>query len=113
MHELSLAQSILSIIEQAVPPQQHERIRTVYLQIGTLSGIEIDALTFSFDIIKERTPFASAVLSIETIDAQGKCNQCGAIFTLQAFGTPCPGCGSISVNIIRGKEMRVTGVDVD
>lgn len=113
MHELSLAQSILSIIEQAVPRQQHERVKTVYLQIGTLSGIEIDALTFSFDIIKERTPFAAAVLSIEEINAQGQCNQCGTIFTLQAYGTPCPRCGSISIVIIRGKEMRVTGIDVE
>ncbi|HOK52434.1 MAG: hydrogenase maturation nickel metallochaperone HypA [Bacteroidales bacterium] len=113
MHELSLAQSILSIVQQAIPPQQHERVRTIYLQIGTLSGIEIDALTFSFDIIKESSPFALASLDIEIIEAQGKCNGCGTLFTYETYGTPCPRCGSFSIEIIRGKEMRVSGIDVD
>lgn len=113
MHELSIAQSIFSIVQQAVPPDQHEHVKTIYLKIGTLSGIEVDALVFSFGILKEKSLFPSAVLSIEMIEAKAKCHDCGTLFSYDSFGTECPHCGSYSLSIVQGKEMKVTGVDVD
>ncbi|MCX7985449.1 MAG: hydrogenase maturation nickel metallochaperone HypA [Bacteroidales bacterium] len=113
MHELSIAQSILTIVNEAIPSEHLKKIKTIYLQIGSLSGIEIDALTFSFDILKERTAYPSAKLSIEIIEAQGKCKNCSTIFKYKSFGFACPTCGSYSITIISGKEMKVVGIEVD
>ena len=44
MHELSIAQSILAIAENAAPKNSNAVVTSVGLQIGELSGIEIESL---------------------------------------------------------------------
>jgi len=53
MHELSIAHSILSIAENAVPENSKAFVTSVGLQIGELSGIEIESLEFAFSVIKQ------------------------------------------------------------
>jgi len=54
MHELSIAQSIVSIAESAILKDHHGRITSVGLQIRELSGIEIESLKFARSVIKKR-----------------------------------------------------------
>ena len=53
MHELSIAQSIISIAENAAPKDHSTHITSVGLQIGELSGIEIESLKFALSVIKK------------------------------------------------------------
>ncbi len=113
MHELSIAHSILSIAENAAPKKDHTIVTGVGLQVGELSGIEIEPLQFAMSVIKENTILEKADLNIEVIEGEAECTQCKNIFPVHHFGTCCPQCGSYFINILKGREMKVLNIVVD
>lgn len=112
MHELSIAQSILSIAENAAP-QTDAVVTSVGLQIGELSGIEIDSLKFALSVIKENTVLKKADLDIEIVKGEAQCTDCKTIFPMHYFGICCPQCGSYFVRVLKGREMKVLNIVVD
>lgn len=113
MHELSIAQSIISIAKNAMPEKSKAMISAVRIQVGELSGIEIDSLQFSYSIIKSDTILQNAILDIEVVKGEAICNSCHHQFFLQAFGNTCPECNGYSLQILKGKEMRVVNIVVE
>lgn len=113
MHELSIAQSIISIIKNTVPVDEQKKIITIRLQIGSLSGIEIDALTYSFSLMRKNHRFIYAELDIEIINGTGRCLDCNIEFEYHSYGTPCPICKNYQIKILQGKEMKVTSIITD
>jgi hydrogenase nickel incorporation protein HypA/HybF len=112
MHELSIAQSILSIAENAVP-QSNAVVTSVGLQIGELSGIEIESLKFALSVIKENTVLGKADLDIEVIKGEAQCTDCKKVFPMSYFGCCCPQCGSYFVKVLKGREMKVLNIEVE
>jgi hydrogenase nickel incorporation protein HypA/HybF len=110
MHEVSIAQSILSIAEKVVTDK---KITSVSIDVGVLSGIEIDALKSAFSFVKENTILNNAELIINQVNAVAVCNECGNEFELKHFATPCPACNSFSLKIIKGQEMIVTQIEIE
>ena len=110
MHELSVAQSLFSIIERSIPHDNKGKVTEVHLSIGTLSAIEIDALTFSFDIIKDNTIASQAKLIINYIQGKGRCRSCSDIFQINNFGIACPVCNHYDIEILEGKELKITSI---
>lgn len=51
MHELSLCQSAVEIIQQQAEQHSVKRVTGVWLEIGALSCVEESAVRFSFDIV--------------------------------------------------------------
>lgn len=113
MHELSVAQSLFSIIEHSVPKNSKGTVTEVHLIVGTLSAIELDALTFSFDIIKENTIASQAKLIVNSIQGKGKCKSCGTVFPINNFGTSCPDCNQFNIDILEGKELKITSISME
>ena len=113
MHELSIAQSILSIAENAAPKNNGAVVTSVGLQIGQLSGIEIDSLKFALSVIKENTVLQKADLDIEVVKGEAECIDCKTVFPMSHFGSCCPQCGSYFVKILKGREMKVLNIVVD
>jgi hydrogenase nickel incorporation protein HypA/HybF len=113
MHELSIAQSIIAIVEKSVPAGFNQTITAVDLEIGVLSGIEIQALENAFSIIKNSTILRDSVLKINIKKGKATCTACKTIFELSGFGESCPNCNSYEINITEGKEMKVVRFTVD
>lgn len=113
MHELSIAQSILSIAEDAAPLNDHAVVTSVGLQIGELSGIEIDSLKFALSVIKENTILEKADLDIDIVKGEAECTECKNIFPMSYFGCCCPQCGSYFVKVLKGREIKVLNIVVD
>ncbi|MBX7109040.1 MAG: hydrogenase maturation nickel metallochaperone HypA [Chitinophagales bacterium] len=113
MHELSIANSVLSIAEKAAPAANDGTVSAVNLQIGALSGIETDALTFAFSVIREDTLLKHAVLNIEIIPGEAACLQCALVFAIEGYSSACPQCGSNAIRIQKGKELKVISLTVE
>lgn len=113
MHELSIAKSIIQIIEKSFEADFNKKITKVHLNIGKLSGIEIDALSFGFSVIRKDTIVSEAELDINLIDGLARCKKCNISFELNSYGMPCPICGEYSFDILQGKEMKVTQISVE
>ncbi|PCH98081.1 MAG: hydrogenase maturation nickel metallochaperone HypA [Gammaproteobacteria bacterium] len=113
MHEMSLCEGIMQIIEQEARKQNFKEVKKVVLDIGVLSGIEIPALEFSFEVVMQGTAAENAQLVINHIKAEAWCMQCAKTITITQRYDPCPECESFQLQVNCGDEMRVKELEVD
>ncbi|MEW6678326.1 MAG: hydrogenase maturation nickel metallochaperone HypA [Pseudomonadota bacterium] len=113
MHEMSLAEGILQIIEDAAAQQGFARVTEIRLEIGALSGVEPEALNFSLEVVLRQTLAEGARLVLETLPGQGYCLDCGETVPIQALYDVCPRCGGARVQATGGTEMRVKDLLVE
>ncbi|MGB7988921.1 MAG: hydrogenase maturation nickel metallochaperone HypA [Candidatus Methylophosphatis roskildensis] len=113
MHEMSLAEGVLQIVEEAAREQGFTRVRAIRLEIGQLSSVEVEALRFCFDAVTRATLAEGARLEIDTVPGAGWCMMCSASVPLPALYEACPRCGGYQVQPTAGTEMRVKDLEVD
>jgi len=113
MHEMSLAESILEIVEDAAMAEGSRRVKTVWLEIGQLASVEVEALRFCFDAVTRDSVAQDARLEIIEIPGQGWCMQCSCNVPVAALFEPCPACGSHQIQVTAGEEMRVRELEVE
>jgi hydrogenase nickel incorporation protein HypA/HybF len=113
MHELSLAESVLQIIEESARSQPFSRVRSVTLEIGQLAAVEPDALRFCFDSVTGGTLADGARLEIIETAGAGRCAECGKVVAMPEPYGLCPDCGSPRLQIVAGDKMRVRDLQVE
>ena len=64
MHELSIANAILEAAQNEAAKHPGVRVTKVGVRIGSLAGVDPDALSFGFDALKKETELAAAGLGI-------------------------------------------------
>jgi len=109
---MSLAESVLQIVEDTVRAQQCGRVRTVVLEIGALAAVEPEAMRFCFDAVTRGTIAEGARLDILELPGAGWCQACGKAVALQDQFALCPACSG-PVRITGGSEMRVKELEVE
>jgi hydrogenase nickel incorporation protein HypA/HybF len=112
MHELSLAENMLDMIQQRAETEQFKQVDKVWLEIGSLSHVEADAMAFCFDAVMAGTLAEGAKLEIIHTQAQGKCRQCQQTNTVEHLYDPCPQCGQFGVDILQGDQVRIKSLSV-
>ena len=76
MHELSLCQSAVEIIQRQAEQHDVKRVTAVWLEIGALSCVEESAVRFSFEIVCHGTVAQGCDLHIVYKPAQAWCWDC-------------------------------------
>ena len=112
MHEMSLAEGILQIVESTARAHDARAVRAVWLELGALSHVEQEALRFSFDVVRRGTVADGARLEVVTTPGRAWCMPCGAAVDLAKLGDPCPACGSYQLQVTQGEEMRVKEIEI-
>ncbi len=112
MHELSIAHAVIATVVEALPPEA-ERVTSVRLRIGELSGVVPAALEFAFDVAAADTPVAGAQLVIESTPIVIDCPKCGPGQLRDARDFRCPGCGDLCGDVVGGKELDIVDVTFD
>ena len=113
MHELSIAMSIVEMAEEEAERRGATRVDTVFLRVGPLSGVVPQALRSSFELARENTPLADARLVIEDVPIVMLCPRCEAerdVRSLQQMS--CAVCGSPPSDIVHGRELEVTALEL-
>jgi hydrogenase nickel incorporation protein HypA/HybF len=113
MHELSVAQSIVDIVLQHLPKEDHVAVKSVGLRLGEMAGIVPDSLEFCFSAITQGTPLEGATLAIEHVPLRAHCNDCGVDGNIEPTLFACPTCGGRSLVILSGREMQVKDIEVE
>ena len=113
MHEMSLAEGVLQIIEDSAREQDFSRVKAVWLEIGQLSSVEPEAMRFCFDAVTRGSLADGARLEIVIVDGGGHCMNCGQTVQLAAVYDACPACGGYPVNPVSGTEMRIKELEVE
>jgi len=113
MHEMSLAESVLQVIEDAARHQRFTRVRTVWLEIGQLACVEPESLCFVLEQVTKGSIAEGARLEIVKIDGRGRCARCERAFPFPALHEPCPDCGSYQVEVTDGEQLRIRELEVE
>jgi hydrogenase nickel incorporation protein HypA/HybF len=113
MHEMSIAESIAQIAEGAVEQDEAARVRRVFVEIGQLAGVEVEALRFCWDAVTRDGRIAGAALEILRPSGQAWCLMCTQSVELPALYEPCPRCGSYQLQVTGGTDMRVKEIEVE
>lgn len=107
MHEVSIAEGILDIVERTARSNAISRVKTVRIAVGELAGIDIDALQFAWASVRKGGPAEKAQLLIERPSGEAWCMDCCKTVPLKRYGDPCPLCGGYKLTATGGTEMRV------
>lgn len=112
MHEMSLCESLIQVVEEQAKAQSYSKVKAVYLEIGAFSGIEVDAMTFCFDVVCRGTIAESAKLDITKLPAKAWCFDCNKEITIFDRLDNCPNCNGVSIHAKGGDEMRIKELEV-
>ena len=112
MHELSIAESVLEIVETTARRHDARHVSAIRLEIGMLSCVDAAALRFCFDAVTRGTIADGAQLQIDTAAGEAWCMACSEAVPLAALGSACPRCGGYQLEVTRGDAMRVKNIEV-
>lgn len=112
MHELSLCENVIQIIEDAAKRERFSRVKVVTLELGRFAGVEIDAMRFGFEVIAPGTVADGARLEIEETPGSAWCFDCGETVPLRDRLDPCPKCGGVRLQPSGGTEIRIKDLEV-
>lgn len=112
MHELSIALGIVELAEREAIKAKASTIETIELEIGELSGVEIEALEFAWPVAVEGTMLEKAKKIIDKISGKAKCLECENLYDINNLYDSCPKCKSHFKDIYKGKELRVKSISV-
>ena len=87
MHEMSLMESVLEIVEDEAKKAGATKVKAVRLDIGELSHVEPEAMRFCFEAVTGGSIADGAVLEIEMVPGRGWCIDCAETVALsERFG---------------------------
>jgi hydrogenase nickel incorporation protein HypA/HybF len=112
MHELSLIENVLDLAVERAEHHGADRIERITLRIGSLAGVDPDALQFAFEVAKAGSIAEAAQLVIEAVPAQCFCTQCVHIFPAADGCCECPSCGTISRDLRQGRELQLLSLQL-
>jgi len=110
MHELSLSGAIVDTVERHADGR---RVTVVNLRIGTLRQVVPDSLDFYFDFVSKDTVCEGARLEVEVVEAELRCQECGAERALASPPFTCRACGSSDVMVVAGNEFEVESIEIE
>jgi hydrogenase nickel incorporation protein HypA/HybF len=113
MHEMSLCESMLRIMEEKARAEGFHQVRTVWLEIGALAGVEVEALRFCFDVVTNGSLAQDARLEIIDIPGEAWCMQCAKVIGIRQRFDGCPVCGNYQLQVTGGDEMRIKELEVE
>ncbi len=114
MHELSLVESILQIVEEYAAKEGFSRVTALRLSFGKLSSVVPQALSFAFEVQSKGTRAEGAALELEILPAVIRCLACEKDVEIDRFEARCPLCKGFDVLLVGGtEELKLLELDVD
>jgi hydrogenase nickel incorporation protein HypA/HybF len=113
MHEMSLIEGVMRVLEEQAAVQGFSQVRAVWLEIGELSSVEPEALMFCFQAIQAGSLAEGARLEIVRTPGQAYCLDCGKPVHVASRTDNCPLCGSGMVQVIGGDRMLIKQLEVE
>ncbi|WP_432738024.1 hydrogenase maturation nickel metallochaperone HypA [Maridesulfovibrio sp. FT414] len=115
MHEMSIAQSILAIIEEEMGKRPGTTLKKVTVGNGALAGIVSDALVFGWEAVTLGTHLEGSELVVNEIPIKVCCGGCKNEFVPEdKLYMACPECGlEIGHEVLQGKELQIESIEVE
>ncbi len=114
MHEMSLVQGLLGQLHELAKEHNKEKVISVCMEIGPLSGVVIDSFQFGFDILaKDAVLTRDAELLIESPLAAYRCFGCGKLIEAEQRPENCPNCSETLFSPEGGDDLVLLRVEME
>jgi hydrogenase nickel incorporation protein HypA/HybF len=116
MHEFGIAQNIVDLVTgESARLGRGNHITKVGVKIGDVSGVDVESLRFSFDMIVSDCGLAPLELQVERVPHRRACQKCKTTFEVDVhrFDASCPRCGTMRTEFVSGAELEIAYVEVE
>jgi hydrogenase nickel incorporation protein HypA/HybF len=113
MHEMSIAMSMIEIVREEMRKCNANTLRSVRLNIGQMSAVVPNALSFCFEVITKGTRMEGARLLMDVIPLRGYCSICEKEFEIKDYVFACPSCGTKKIETISGQDLAIVEIEVE
>jgi hydrogenase nickel insertion protein HypA len=111
MHELSLIQSMFEELETISRENRLCKITDIHLNVGEISGVDIDFLKSTYELFVPETKWADIKLHLKFIPWVIQCNKCNLTQPVQNLNNRCQACGDTSTKTVQGQEFTIQRVE--
>ncbi|MGN0981260.1 MAG: hydrogenase maturation nickel metallochaperone HypA [Candidatus Limivicinus sp.] len=111
MHELGLCDAMLKMVRDIAKKEALEGVRSITVEVGTLSGVIPHFLTDCWEAVIDGTELAETKLFVETLAGTAKCLSCNAEFTADPEKLLCPVCGGRKLTPLTGRDMTIKEIE--
>ena len=112
MHELALLQELCALAAAAAREQGARQIHRMELRVGELGGVNPDALRQAFAVLAATAPWQTTELQLDVVPTRCFCPHCDQAFSPPDVIHACPTCGSISRQVLEGRELELVALEV-
>jgi hydrogenase nickel incorporation protein HypA/HybF len=112
VHELSLAQDMITTLQRVAAEHHAPRVSAVRLKLGEFTHVDPDTLTFAFEVACRGTMLEGCRLDIERLPTKLRCPQCAWEGTATPEEYVCPTCGHLGFTVLQGREFVLDSMDV-
>ncbi len=112
MHEMSIALAMIDQITEEAEKHGGGSVEIVHLRVGVLSGVDVQALRFAYELACEGTHLEGSRLEIERIPLIAHCPECAVTHTPDLQEILCPRCITPAQTILQGRELEVRALEI-
>ncbi|WP_392552606.1 hydrogenase maturation nickel metallochaperone HypA [Orbus wheelerorum] len=114
MHELTLCYQTYEMVEQKAKAMGAKRINAIWLEIGALSCVEIEAINFCFELVCKDTMAENCKIHIHQQPAKAWCDKCQQKVAINNVFIPiCKLCGNSDIIVDADDKVWVKKIQVD
>ena len=113
MHEMGIAQQLVTIALDAIPDDiENPRVEKLNLRIGKLAAVVEHSLSFCLEVITKDTPLEGAELIIDEVPVCLRCESCKHEWQADTPAFGCPACKDGQVTMISGREIEISSIEL-
>lgn len=113
MHEMAIAMEVLKIVQEHIPAGHPARIKKIRLKVGKLTAVVPESFKFCMEIITKDSQAEGAEIIIDDVPLIVECEDCGERSELKEAVFVCPGCGSVKLKVISGRDLFIESIEVE
>lgn len=113
MHELSIALSLIDLADNHARREGARRVSALHVRLGEISGVQ-KALYGCFGAAARDSLCEDANLFIEEVPVTLHCRYCNETYRPRGpFNFRCGRCSMPSAEMVTGREMQVTAIELE
>jgi hydrogenase nickel incorporation protein HypA/HybF len=113
MHELAICQSLMDQVESIALERNAQRVTSIVVGMGPLSGVEAQLLINAYPIASAGTVAEHAELIVQTLPIRVKCSLCGSESDALPNKLICKQCGDWRTTLISGDELMLMSLELE
>jgi hydrogenase nickel insertion protein HypA len=114
MHEISLVSGLVDQVEELAQAEHFDRVLTIWLSVGALSGVEPSCVEFCFAEVTRTSVLEGARLMLERVEVELECRRCAELSNpSDPLALFCAKCRSPDVEVRKGHDFRIAELEVE